>query len=233
MIENTTISGNTAAVGGGGIFHDADGELKLVNLTIWRNSAPRGGGIGVVESDFVAGGPAEGERRGHRCATRSSAAASTAAAATGTSPPRAATSTAAARRRLSSNGEGPALPGSDRLLPLSRRRTAIRRRPERSATAAATTFAPDAIADNGGPTLTHALTTAAWPSTAASAPALETDQRGIKRPQNGRCDTGAFEFVGDPPPPDDMPPDTQYLSGPIQDTLETVAFQFTGSDPST
>ena len=53
LYENTTISGNTAAVSGGGLFHDADGELKLVNLTIWRNSAPRGGGVGVAESDFV------------------------------------------------------------------------------------------------------------------------------------------------------------------------------------
>ena len=26
LIENTTISGNIAATGGGGIFHDADGE---------------------------------------------------------------------------------------------------------------------------------------------------------------------------------------------------------------
>ena len=53
LIENTTISGNKAAAGGGGLFHDADGELRIVHSTIWRNSAPIGGGIGVKESDFV------------------------------------------------------------------------------------------------------------------------------------------------------------------------------------
>src|ERR671914_224368 len=52
VARHPAISGNSAATGGGGLFHDADGELKLTNLTIWRNSAPQGGGIGVVESDF-------------------------------------------------------------------------------------------------------------------------------------------------------------------------------------
>ena len=61
-------------------------------------------------------------------------------------------------------------------------------------------------------------------------PCSETDQRGIVRPQNGTCDTGAFEFVGPPPPVDTTAPDTKYLTGPIQDTLETVAFTFEGSD---
>ena len=53
LFENTTFSGNKAAVAGGGLFHDADGELRLHHVTIWRNSAPAGGGIGVRESDFV------------------------------------------------------------------------------------------------------------------------------------------------------------------------------------
>ncbi|MDQ4055682.1 MAG: CSLREA domain-containing protein, partial [Actinomycetota bacterium] len=51
LIENTTFSGNRAAVAGGGLFHDADGELRLKHITVWRNSAPSGGGIGVRESD--------------------------------------------------------------------------------------------------------------------------------------------------------------------------------------
>ena len=52
----------------------------------------------------------------------------------------------------------------------------------------------------------------------------------MSRPQNGRCDTGAFEFAGPPPPADEEPPDTQYISGPVQDSLETNAFFFTGTD---
>lgn len=52
------------------------------------------------------------------------------------------------------------------------------------------------LADNGGPTLTHALL--------AGSPAINagdnggcpsTDQRGIPRPQAGTCDIGAYEYV--------------------------------------
>ncbi len=42
LIENTTISGNFAKIAGGGLHHDADGELRLVHITIWRNAAPLG-----------------------------------------------------------------------------------------------------------------------------------------------------------------------------------------------
>jgi hypothetical protein len=52
------------------------------------------------------------------------------------------------------------------------------------------------LADNGGPTWTHALL--------AGSPALDaaddsvcpsTDQRGVARPQGSNCDIGAFEFA--------------------------------------
>ena len=51
------------------------------------------------------------------------------------------------------------------------------------------------LADNGGPTLTHALL--------AGSPAIDaaddgvcpaTDQRGVPRPQGAACDVGAFEY---------------------------------------
>jgi hypothetical protein len=42
-----------ARVRGGGVYNDADGGLRLATVTIWRNSAPFGGGIGVMESDAV------------------------------------------------------------------------------------------------------------------------------------------------------------------------------------
>ncbi|HUH08811.1 MAG TPA: carbohydrate binding domain-containing protein [Egibacteraceae bacterium] len=53
-----------------------------------------------------------------------------------------------------------------------------------------------ALADNGGPTQTHALakkSPALGAANAASCPA--TDQRGIARPQGDGCDSGAFERV--------------------------------------
>jgi CSLREA domain-containing protein len=57
------------------------------------------------------------------------------------------------------------------------------------------------LADNGGPTFTHALLTAS-PAIDAGSPAApgsggtaceSTDQRGVARPLGGRCDVGAFE----------------------------------------
>ncbi|GAB4213930.1 MAG: hypothetical protein OHK0012_11020 [Synechococcales cyanobacterium] len=56
------------------------------------------------------------------------------------------------------------------------------------------------LADNGGPTLTHALVTdspaleAGDPAICAAAPVNNLDQRGVTRPQTGtNCDIGAFE----------------------------------------
>jgi hypothetical protein len=53
-----------------------------------------------------------------------------------------------------------------------------------------------ALADNGGPTLTHALqagSPAINNASAAGCPA--TDQRGVARPQGAACDVGAFELA--------------------------------------
>lgn len=234
LIENTTISGNTAAMGGGGIFHDADGPLELVHVTIWRNSAPRGGGVGVVETDFSQPVPPKanisviarnsiigGSLQGGSCDWYITS--------EGGNLDGLGTQSA-----LPAMGEGAVLPintycflasppNSDASLPSSSDRSSA-------------TFTLDAIADNGGQTLTHALR---WGSLAIDngvSPCPETDQRGVARPQNGRCDAGAYEFVGDPPPFDDTPPETLYIGGqsddggPIQDSLLTMAFTFTGTD---
>jgi uncharacterized repeat protein (TIGR01451 family) len=67
-----------------------------------------------------------------------------------------------------------------------------------------------ALADNGGPTRTHALLTGspALDKGNTAIPAitglscLPTDQRGISRPQGSACDIGAFEFAVSPPSAD-------------------------------
>lgn len=96
------------------------------------------------------------------------------------------------------------------------------------------TFAPiiglDAVADNGGQTLTMALQPDSYAIDGGVNPCVETDQRGVTRPQNGQCDSGAFEYEGPFPPPDTTPPDTEYLSGPVQNTENTSLFTFAGSD---
>ena len=52
------------------------------------------------------------------------------------------------------------------------------------------------LADNGGPTFTHALLPASPAiNTANNATCAATDQRGIARPFGAVCDIGAFEFA--------------------------------------
>ena len=229
QIENTTLSGNSAATAGGGVFHDADGELKLTNLTIWGNSAPQGGGIGVAESDFVPEVPPKanvavivrnsivgGSRRGGSCdwyVTSEGGNMDTG----GTQDP--------------IPVEGQALPRQTKcfLAVIGQSDSAVAPQRDRFSKK----FTVDAIADNGGPTMTHRLNYGSLAIDAAVTPCPETDQRGVERPQNGRCDMGAFEFEGPPPPADDVPPDTEYLTGPIQKTPETVEYTFTGSDNQT
>ncbi len=56
------------------------------------------------------------------------------------------------------------------------------------------------LANNGGPTQTMALLTGSPAINAASScPPPAVDQRGVHRPQGGRCDIGAYEYK--PPPP--------------------------------
>lgn len=62
----------------------------------------------------------------------------------------------------------------------------------------------DSLADNGGPTETHALgiesdaLDAAIDCTDFDSNPIDTDQRGVTRPQNSGCDIGAFELVQEP-----------------------------------
>ncbi|MDD4350178.1 MAG: BACON domain-containing protein, partial [Opitutales bacterium] len=53
------------------------------------------------------------------------------------------------------------------------------------------------LADNGGPTLTHALV-ANSPAIDLASTGPDTDQRGIARPQGSGVDAGAYEYASDP-----------------------------------
>lgn len=90
----------------------------------------------------------------------------------------------------------------------------------------------DALADNGGPTPTHALTAASIAVDSAHT-CVATDQRGVSRPRNGRCDSGAYEWEGPFAPADNDPPDTVFDGGPVQDTENTSLFYFHGVDATT
>ncbi len=51
------------------------------------------------------------------------------------------------------------------------------------------------LAENGGPTQTHALLEGSRGIDTAMGPCLASDQRGIGRPVGGGCDVGAYEFT--------------------------------------
>jgi hypothetical protein len=66
---------------------------------------------------------------------------------------------------------------------------------------------PLGLSDNGGPTKTIALQTtspavnAIPPSVNGCGTEINTDQRGVNRPQGPACDVGAFELVAQASPP--------------------------------
>jgi CSLREA domain-containing protein len=94
------------------------------------------------------------------------------------------------------------------------------------------------LANNGGPTDTHALL-AAGPGidkgAAVGCPA--TDQRGVTRPRGAGCDVGAYEFVppppAGPPPPDgdeELPPPIPHENVNALPKSGTVKVKLPGSD---
>ena len=202
-------------------------RAEVVNVTIWRNSAPLGGGIGVAESDFVPEVPPQAERCGHPAQHHRRRQPRAAAPATGTSPPRAATSTAAATAR---SIQSRALPPRQTACFLSASRRATPRAGaarDRRSDASLRTRSPTTAA----PTLTHALHVRQPGHRRRRRPVPRDRPARHRRGRRTAAATSAPSSSSGPPPPaDDIAPDTEYLSGPIQDSLETVAFTFTGTD---
>jgi parallel beta-helix repeat protein len=196
--ENTTISGNVARERGGGLYIDADGDVHLVHVTITRNSAPHGSGVGgpVTSVNFPIEPSASvlfrntivGDNRGG---------------------PNCVFAIGSEGGNLDDGTSCYFRGTGDRVNILPRL---------------------DAIADNGGLTPTHALRPESLAVDGGVSPCPATDQRGVARPQNAKCDMGAYEFEGEPPPPDFVEPDTEYVSGPTQVAEATMAFYFTGTD---
>ncbi|MHA6780363.1 right-handed parallel beta-helix repeat-containing protein [Pseudonocardia saturnea] len=91
----------------------------------------------------------------------------------------------------------------------------------------------DAIADNGGTTLTMHPQDGAFAVDGGISPCSTVDQRGVSRPKNALCDIGAVESEGPFAPADDIAPETTFGSGPVQDTENTSLFTFSGTDNAT
>lgn len=178
-IEGSTLSGNTATTRGGGIYQEGGGSggLTMLNSTVSGNSAPEGAGIannGKVTLKFVtiSDNNAHGISSVNIGVTHmlsSIIADNTAADCFGTN--------------FITLGNNLDSDNSCYLDPLMNDIPGV---------------APmlDPLANNGGPTWTHALMPASPAVNAgASGPSCPAaDQRGVARPQGAQCDIGAFEL---------------------------------------
>jgi large repetitive protein len=197
---NVTIADNLAQVRGGGLYVDADAGVRVTNSTIANNRAPAASAVGDEGTAQPKNPPAP----------------STAVIFRNTII---AGNLGSAACNYALGSEGGNLETGD---------SCYFRGPRDRINAASGGI--DAVADNGGSTLTMAIQPGSLALDGGVLPCPSTDQRGVARPQNTRCDIGAYEFTGPFPPPDTTPPETVFLSGPVQDSLTTSRFTFTGSD---
>ena len=163
-IVNSTISGNTSTAWHGGGLFATDGTVSILNSTIVNNSAPAGTAGGLMVATF--GAPVTVTVQ------------NTVVADNGTYNCQIEGGGAAVLTSLGNNvfTDASCAPvGSDVVV-------------------APGATGVDVLADNGGPTLTHALL-AGSPAIDAADTAVcpATDQRGVAR--DAACDVGAFEFV--------------------------------------
>jgi CSLREA domain-containing protein len=228
IFVDTTVSGNTTNVSGGGISND--GATNLSNSTVSGNiSANDGGGVfnsslattTIVNSTIsgnranLSGGGVYGGATGLNNVTVSANAADTDANGLGDGGGVAGTALTSRNSIIGGNldsSPAPAIVSPDCQGTLTSQGYNIisinsgctgSPGPGDKIGAAGSPVSPGLapLADNGGPTLTHALISAS-PAHNSGSPAqpggpgdacAATDQRGVPRPQGGRCEIGAFE----------------------------------------
>jgi len=202
-VINSTISGNSAEFGGGGIDNHRS-TATIIHSTITDNGASYGGGIvnfGTYGQHAV-------------MSVTNSIVARNSAGAVSNGPD---------IHNISSGAETP-----HEFVDLTASHSLIGSAIRNDLTAAGNNligadprFEVDGLgkpllADNGGPTKTHALleTSPAIDVGEAAActgePVSGRDQRGVPRPQSAGCDMGSFELAGVAPPP--PPPSVSELS---------------------
>jgi CSLREA domain-containing protein len=185
---NVTVSGNTTAAMhvGGGISHDG-GTLTLVNVTVSGNGAAAGGGLENADSAVLTNVTIANDTGGGFDNQGSF-----------NIPPGTAMLNNVLLANNGTNCTGGMLTGNAHNM-------------ETGASclfgAAGSNKNPllGPLADNGGPTFTHALGAGSPAIDTAGSPCPNTDQRGAARPVDGNgdsvavCDIGAYEFNGVPP----------------------------------
>jgi hypothetical protein len=170
-LTNSTVSDNTAHSSGGAIFNE--GTATLTNSTVSGNSAPFGGGIFNSNGTLtLANSTMSGNSAVYAGSVYSPA-------------PWTATNSIIANSPSGGNCIGIANDNGNNLAD------------DASCGAGFALITPgvdfDAtLADNGGPTLTHALLPGSVAIDATGDCGLDTDQRGVPR-DDGACDSGSFE----------------------------------------
>lgn len=188
LIENSTISGNTSAGTGGGIFSASTANTTVRNSTLSGNAGTIGGGIGatgvaLLQSVTIVGNTATGFGGG--------------IGSNGTGNVTAVNvllsgNTQAAVAQNCGTESGGVITSTGGNLSNDATCAAFTKPTDKANTASGVN---PTLANNGGPTFTHALqegSAAINAGVPASCPVA--DQRGFTR--QGACDIGAFEFGG-------------------------------------
>jgi beta-glucanase (GH16 family) len=164
-IVNSTFSGNTSTAWHGGGIFHTDGQLTVSSSTFSGNVAPAGTASGILVATF--GAPAGATLTNN--VLEGSGGAFACAIEGG------------AVATITSGGGNVIGDGSCN--------------PDGVTDQSSTDALLGPLADNGGPTATHALLAASPAVDAAVGVCPATDQRGVARPQGGGCDAGAFELA--------------------------------------
>jgi predicted outer membrane repeat protein len=221
-VTNTTISGNSAGFGGG---IDNSGPLKVTNSTFSNNSAINGGGIynregplGVANSTFFdnsasnsGGGVYNSDTFAKFTVTNSTFSGNSADEGGGiynNGTVALATLSNTILANSLSGGNCLGFPVTDGGYNIDSGTSCGFTQATGSLSNTNPRLDPAGLQDNGGPTQTIAL----QPDSPAvdlvgqgACPPPTTDQRGVERPQEEACDSGAFELVQQPTP-DTTPP---------------------------
>ncbi len=221
---NSTVSGNTAdSQDGGGIYNTSAGTVTLINSTVSDNTAGSdGGGIGnafdgtvILTNSTVSGNSAGSDGGGifndeFSTLTLNNSTVTGNSAGLGGGIYNSVGGTVSFRNTIIAGNSASFGNGPDCFDILTSQGFNLVQ-DEAGCTIAGETADNitgqdpllDVLADNGGPTLTHALR-AGSPAIDAGNPATpgsegtaceSTDQRGIARPQGDACDIGAFELL--------------------------------------
>jgi beta-glucanase (GH16 family) len=166
-IVNSTVSGNTSTAWHGGALFSTDGVVSIVNSTIVGNSAPAGTTGGLFVGTF---GLSDATLELHNSIVAGNGPIGCFPGYFGAGV---VTLTSLGNNVFTDSSCAPI--GTDQIV-------------------VSAGLGP--LADNGGPTLTHALLPGS-PAIDAGDDAVcpATDQRGVARPQGASCDVGAFEWV--------------------------------------